>query len=513
MTVFRAAHISLTRLLAQLRLVVPLALSIVGLFYVVGETFVQHDHVVPHTRTQILIGVFLLSVFGPAITYAGLSWALKVASRLEVVENRLRRQNRHLAILEESVRVANLSLDPDQVLSQSLESLLPLIDLEIGVIWLKQDDRLVLKTAHGVSSEFLAQEAEHPLRQCLCGYAVEQGRLLTLEDLRPTWEDADAACACEQFGVAVAVPIRNSEAVIGLLEVASQTPHHFDSSEREMLTTIGQQIGLAVEKAQLHRQLRVLNEELESLVDARTSELLATQEELAQKADRLQELLLRVRRVEEETRACIANDLHDGVQQLIAGALFEGQAIREAVRNRPENADREIDLLEEILHRIQAEMRTAIYSLRPVTLDAHGLVSALHECVVTFERTTAIPCGLYVEGEQQRLEAEVELNALRIVQEALNNIVAHSGASQAEVRVCFRDGTLDMQVSDNGRGFDVNGYSLKSRGQLGLLGMQERAESSGGSVHVQSDNGKGTRVHLTLPLTQVEPWSPYVLSS
>jgi signal transduction histidine kinase len=500
MTAFNYSDSSLTRLLARLRLFVPPAISVMGLVYVLGETLLQHDHAVPHTRAQLLIGVLLLSILGPAITYGGLSLALRAATRVEAAEEGLRRQNRHLAILEAIVRVANRSLDPDQVMSQSLDQLLRLTDLDIGAIWLIQDEQLILSTARGVSDEFLAQERRYALNQCLCGYAVTQKRLITLEELGPVAADDGRGGACESFAAAAAIPIRTSEAVIGVLELASESHHHFDSAERETLVTVGHQIGLAVEKAQLHHQLGQLNQELEHLVDARTAELQVAQEELAQKASRLQELLLRVRRVEEETRACIANDLHDGVQQLIAGAMFEAEAIREAIRRKPEQADREIDLLEEMLHSIQSEMRGAIYSLRPVTLDAHGLTGALQECVGIFERTSAIPCKLLVEGEPRRFESEAELNALRIVQEALNNIVAHAGASEASVTACFGERALDIQVNDNGRGFEVNGYSLRSRSQLGLLGMLERAESSGGALRVQSGNGRGTKIRLTLPL-------------
>ena len=148
-----------------------------------------------------------------------------------------------------------------------------------------------------------------------------------------------------------------------------------------------------------------------------------------------------------------------------------------------------------------------------MTLDAHGLASALHECVETFERTAGIPCALQVEGTPRRFEDEAELSAFRIVQEALNNVVAHSGASRATVSVLFNAGTLDIQVSDDGHGFDPNGYANGSRGQLGLLGMQERAQSSGGTLRVQSGNGDGTCIRLTLPLESVDTWIPYALSS
>ncbi|UCG26048.1 MAG: GAF domain-containing sensor histidine kinase [Chloroflexota bacterium] len=487
-------------LLHRLRWLVPVTLSVLGLAYVLGETFIRHDHEGDHSQWQMLAGVLLLSVVGPAISYLGLNWALKVSTRLEKAELAQREQNRQMAIVAEVSRVANRSLDVRQVLEEALASLLNLIDVESGAIWLRSDGLLELGAAQGMSDEFLEEERVQSLDKCLCGEAVRAELPLTLADLNCGRGYLEARCGCEQFETAIGVPVRTGGEVVGVLEVASGQPRDFTPADRELLATIGYQIGTAVEKAQLHRQLQTLNQDLEKLVDLRTRELVAAQEELAQKAETLRDLLAREHEVEEATRARIAGDLHDGVQQLLSGALFETQAVREALGVGPEVAERELLRLQSVLQRIETEMRDAIYSLRPATLDSRGLVSALQECVASFERFSGRPCRLTVQGTARRFDPEAELAAFRIVQEALNNVEAHAQASESAVQVNFDDTQVRLEIQDDGAGFDMQNYGNVPGNQLGLIGMQERAESVGGRFRALSARDEGTRIMLTLPL-------------
>ena len=204
--------------------------------------------------------------------------------------------------------------------------------------------------------------------------------------------------------------------------------------------------------------------------------------------------------MEEATRARIAGDLHDGVQQLLSGALFETQAVREALNVGPEAAERELSRLQNVLQRIETEMRDAIYSLRPATLDSRGLVSALQECVTSFERFSGRPCRLTVEGLARRFDPEAELAAFRIVQEALNNVEAHAQASESSVLVHFDEAQVRLEIQDDGVGFDIQNHGNGHGRQLGLIGMQERAQSVGGRFRAVSARDEGTRIRLTLPL-------------
>jgi two-component system sensor histidine kinase DegS len=261
------------------------------------------------------------------------------------------------------------------------------------------------------------------------------------------------------------------------------------------------------------RERAALNQQLEARVAERTRELRAAKEELARKADALQQVLIEERRVEEKTRARIAHDLHDGVQQVIIGALFETQSIRDVLTRHPETVTARLATLQDLLRRIETEMRGAIYGLRPVALDAQGLVPALRECAANFSRVTQVQCDLQVEGTPRRLAPDTEVAAFRIVQEALNNVEAH--ARSVRVRVRFDPRELHVEIADDGIGFQIPDFGLgidapgsfayaqqersAIRNHFGLIGMQERAESVGGTLEVWSRVGEGTRVMVDLP--------------
>jgi two-component system sensor histidine kinase DegS len=144
-------------------------------------------------------------------------------------------------------------------------------------------------------------------------------------------------------------------------------------------------------------------------------------------------------------------------------------------------------------------MRAAIYNLRPVALDEHGLAPALRECVAAVERTTGIPCTLHVSGTPRRLDLDVELVVFRIIQEALNNAEAHSQAGRLDVGLCFNAEGVTARVADDGCGFDLASVRTDPRSHLGLIGMRQRAEGIGGFLDIWSAPGEGTQLTLLLP--------------
>jgi len=485
--------------LYRLRWLVPLALSLLGLIYVLGETFIQHEHDA-QDQIVVMVGVILLSVIGPTISYLGFDWALRTSDRLHEAERALLEQNRQLSIIAEISRVANQSLDAELVLNETLERLLDLIEADIGAIWLRQNNRLALHASVGVDDGFLLEENIQSLDDCLIGEAAQGQLPSSLDDLDCGQKFLAGRCDCGEFAAAIGVPIRTGDEVVGVLEIASHRPRKFGEVDQELLGTVGYQIGSAIQKVRLHQELQRLNLDLEALVDERTGELLAAQDELARQAETLRELLVRVHSVEEATRARIAGDLHDGVQQLLNGALFEAQAVREGLRINPEVAERQLGQLQHVLQCIETEMRGAIYSLRPATLDTLGLVPALQECVRTFGRSSKTPCRLEIRGTPRRFDRQAELAAFRIVQEALNNVDAHAQATQSEVLVHFDHDRVRLEINDDGIGFELSKCGNGQGSQLGIIGMRERAVSVGGQFESRSQRFGGTQVVLELPL-------------
>lgn len=426
---------------------------------------------------------------------------MDAAPDLETQQVDYQRRVRQLTALHAIGQAVNCAPDLDSVLRVALDCTLDVLDLDAGSVRLLQDDYLVLRKASAVSSDFVAAEQIIPLGFCQCGQAALERKVLISEDLELA-PDPALPCSCERFSTVLSIPLQTTERVVGLLHVASRRPRSFDQWDYELLATIGHQIGAAIERADLHDQLRALASALEARVAERTRELEAAQRALLQQTDALRRILAEERRIEERTRARIAHDLHDGVQQLIVGALFEAQAARDLLATRPELAAERLAATQALLRRIETEMRRAIYSLRPVALDTHGLAPALRELIAGFSQVSQIPCSLRVTGVPRRFDPDAEVAAFRIVQEALNNLAAHSRATYAEVSVHFAAEQVVVEVSDNGVGFDLAAIGRAPRSHLGLIGMQERAQSVGGALTIWSQPGHGTCVALTLPLTE-----------
>jgi signal transduction histidine kinase len=141
--------------------------------------------------------------------------------------------------------------------------------------------------------------------------------------------------------------------------------------------------------------------------------------------------------------------------------------------------------------------------LRPPVLDERGLVQALHDHVLAFTHRTSIPCELDID--EVFLDKETETIMYRIAQEALTNVANHSKAKHAIVRCGSRNGRVEMEISDDGVGFDPSATDLSGMdGHLGLASIRERIEFAGGSWSLDSAIGKGTRVSVSLDLHHME---------
>jgi signal transduction histidine kinase len=484
--------------IAQLRWLVPIALSLLGMAYTFGEGVWLSGHAL--FSFPILLGIGMLGILGPVITFITLTYALDAVVERAQAEQARERQRQQLIALNKIGEVVNQSLELDEVLNRAIDQVLQVMHLESGEVRLIENGQLVLHTARGVSPAFQADEFKIPIGQCLCGKSAQQGQVIAIEDLARVTNLERKACACERFQSVLSVPVRTNEHVVGTIHVGSHVPRKFDDAERTLLSAIGYQVGVAIEKARLHAQLKTLNQQLESRVIERTGELLKAKEALSNQADELRLLLVEELRIEERTRAQIAHDLHDSVQQLIVGALFETQAARDALAKNPTSTASSLTATQELLRRIESEMRSAIHSLRPTALDAHGLVPALREYVTGFSHHTGIECNLSFEGPVRRFNPDGEVAVFRIVQEALNNVQVHARATHVQIHMVWGVLELRVEILDNGNGFDLAEVSQQTRTHLGLIGMQERAQGVGGTLHVAAQIGEGTRVSLRVPV-------------
>jgi signal transduction histidine kinase len=147
-------------------------------------------------------------------------------------------------------------------------------------------------------------------------------------------------------------------------------------------------------------------------------------------------------------------------------------------------------------------LRRFTRALRPIYLEDLGLVAALEMLTHEIEQASDLAVGFEKSGSQRRLETTQELALYRVAQEALSNVIRHAQARRAKVDLQFSDQAVVLEVTDDGRGFEVpdSPAEFAPSGHFGLLGMQERAELIGAKLEIKSVPGAGTRIRVELPL-------------
>jgi signal transduction histidine kinase len=205
----------------------------------------------------------------------------------------------------------------------------------------------------------------------------------------------------------------------------------------------------------------------------------------------------------EEERIRIAAELHDGpIQRLTAvGYQLEEAALTLEVDGR--HTQELLTLAQGGLYAEINELRGLMATLRPPVLDERGLGLALADQVESFQRRTGIHCTLESD-RNTRIEPEIETVLYRVAQEALANVVKHSKARHVWVSLRADDDRADMQIRDDGIGFDpARASGMVDNGHFGLAGMRERVEMAGGTYGLVSAPGMGTLIRVRLPRRRV----------
>ncbi len=213
--------------------------------------------------------------------------------------------------------------------------------------------------------------------------------------------------------------------------------------------------------------------------------------------ERLREVAATALNAAEEERKRIARELHDETAQLLAALLIRIRVVKNA--SDPAAVASLLDDMREQIGGALEGVRRFARGLRPPALDELGLIPAIESHVRSIRTITEIDLSLDADDDVGGLPPEAELAVYRIVQEALSNVVRHSGAVRAAVRVTRDPDRLVVTIEDDGHGFNVPEVRAAGRG-LGLFGMGERAAYLGGRVDVQSAPGTGTRVRAEIPL-------------
>jgi signal transduction histidine kinase len=204
-------------------------------------------------------------------------------------------------------------------------------------------------------------------------------------------------------------------------------------------------------------------------------------------------------------REQLARELHDNLGQVFAFVNIQGQTIHRLLsRGDLSTADEYVNRLLEVAREADVDIRESITGLRE-TISEHGLITTLTQYLAKYEKNYGIQTRL--EGSETftngAFEPLVEVQLLRILQEALTNVRKHANARCVRIAFFLEDGRASVTIHDDGRGFDPDASSAGMEEHVGLRVMRERAEEVGGSLSLQSATGQGTELILHVPVKGV----------
>lgn len=204
-----------------------------------------------------------------------------------------------------------------------------------------------------------------------------------------------------------------------------------------------------------------------------------------------------------EERERIGGEIHDGMAQILAYVNTKAQAVTAYMMSgRADEAHGQLEQLARAARQAYTDARESILALRTQVGPDQPLGPTLTEFLDAWQAQSGIRTELEVDDDLE-LEPMVELQLLRIIQEALANTRKHSGATEAQIALRRSAGGLSVRVEDNGQGFDPAALARSDFPRFGLSIMRERTESVGGALEIDSSPGGGTRVKIDIPLTRV----------
>lgn len=272
-----------------------------------------------------------------------------------------------------------------------------------------------------------------------------------------------------------------------------------------LLASTGGEVGeLQASIGEMSVALDESKKDLENKVAERTRDLVASRNEALRANDDKRKLIQKVNSIIEEERKSIAVEIHDELNASLIAARLEAQAIGTLAGKAPPGPEVELirqkaQSITKLALDLYANGRRLVRRLRPEVLDMLGLHGAVEEMLRHYDSSSRIGFSFHSEGDFSKLGNELAISAYRIVQEALSNVMKHSGATTAQVSLVLSepDNELHIEVADDGAGFDT---ASASEG-IGIIGMRERVYALGGSIVVHSEPGKGTVVAISLPLS------------
>ena len=256
------------------------------------------------------------------------------------------------------------------------------------------------------------------------------------------------------------------------------------------------------ELKQSQERYRILSETLETQVRARTVELEERNADVLKKSEQLRDLSVSLMEAQDREGRRLARDLHDSAGQLIVALLMNLGHLAEELKVCNPDLVTLAQQARTYAQDLEREIRTTSYLLHPPMLDEIGLRAALSWYAEGLEQRAGLDVELDIPDDLERPSRDIEMTIFRLVQECLTNIHRHSGSKSAHIRLGRQGANLVVEIRDDGRGIATERLSeLREKGGgVGLRGVRERVRQFAGEFRIDSQEGIGTTILVTLPL-------------
>lgn len=420
----------------------------------------------PHGPSRTLADIVVWGFLGGLAVWASMTWASRkelqhqqeieqVLRQQRELNSQLARANQQLALLSEVNRHLADSTSLDEILSAAITFPCRLVSARAAALILYDSAGALLVRSAGLSRDELAALQEALRFEHLAGQQQEEREIHTVEGV---------------LGRALRLPLFDARLLIGRVDLYGVDADMLADDELLLLQTIAGEIAEAITSSRRRsREERALYE--------------------------LEQAIL-------EERARIARDIHDGLAQSLAFRRMRVDLWLDWLESDRERLREELKGLKAILREQIAELRRAIFALRPLQFDELGFSGGLQRYIQEFAAQQGWDLQLDLSGLPASLTPQLEANCFRIIQEALTNTAKHAQATQVVVVVACVDEGLHIRIRDNGRGFDPAQQIQDGAFQVGLRQMRERLRLARGQLTILSEPGAGTELRVWLPLPQ-----------
>ncbi|MFW6183285.1 MAG: GAF domain-containing sensor histidine kinase [Chloroflexota bacterium] len=395
------------------------------------------------------------------------------ARSLQAMASTLRATLSFERVVEAALDVCSLALEEMGIPSRTL----------VGAVFLYEDEQLVPV----VTRSFIPHDRDQRIdgQKGIIGEALKQADPTVSSDPQsdPELSKLLTFQSCE---TAVCIPLRAGFQIFGAMIIGTEVPVSYEEEHLELFNSVADHAVIALQNAKLYQDLKAEKQ--------------------------------RIIQADEDARRELARDLHDGPTQSVAAIAMRVNFIRSLIPRDPDQAVIELDKVEKLARHTSQEIRGMLFTLRPLVLETEGLAAAIDTVVERIQQSHNLPIRFTGEETAALLDEHAQSIVFSIVEEALNNARKYSEASHVQVRLWREDDLFVAQVRDDGVGFDIKSVneSYSTRGSLGMVNMQERAERVDGSLRIDSRPGKGTAVTLVVPLDKhgrdpdsIEPYNNY----